>query len=75
MYGPLKTALIVLGALAALLIVSQLVLGQIILSAPLDVARWVKRHQHTGYLTVVVSLVYILGSLLAIASVPTRPKS
>jgi len=35
----------------------------------------VKRHQHSGYLTVVVSLVYLGLSLSAIASIPKRPNA
>ncbi len=75
MNGTLKTTLLILGVSSALLIVSQLVMGQIILSAPPDVASWVKRHQHSGYLTVVVSLVYLGLSLSAIASIPKRPNA
>ena len=32
-------------------------MGQLILSGQ---AEWIKRHQHSGYLTVVVALVYIV---------------
>ncbi len=67
----MKSFLMILGVLSALLIVSQLVMGQLILSGQ---AQWIKRHQHSGYLTVAVALVYITLSLLAIASVPRREK-
>jgi hypothetical protein len=63
--------LMILGSLAAILIVAQLVMGQLILSGQ---AAWIKRHQHSGYLTVVVCLVYIGFSLAAIASQPRRER-
>ena len=68
---PLKVFLLVLGTLSALLIVSQLVMGQLILSGQ---AEWIKRHQHSGYLTVVVALLYIVFSLRAIAAIPPRDR-
>jgi hypothetical protein len=67
----MKIFLLVLGTLSALLIISQLVMGQLILSGQ---AEWIKRHQHSGYLTVAVALVYIIFSLIAIASTPARDK-
>jgi hypothetical protein len=67
----MKTFLLIFGALSGLLIVSQLVMGQLILSGQTE---WIKRHQHSGYLTVVVALVYIVFSLIAIASTPKREK-
>jgi hypothetical protein len=67
----MRLFLLIFGTLSALLIVSQLVMGQLILSGQ---AQWIKRHQHTGYLTVVVALVYIVFSLMAIASMPRRDK-
>lgn len=66
----MKPLLMILGILSALLIVAQLVMGQLILSGQ---AEWVKRHQHSGYLTVVVALLYIVLSLPKIASLPKRP--
>jgi hypothetical protein len=68
----MKILLLVLGALAALLIVGQLVMGQLILSGR---ASLIKAHQHSGYLTVVVALVYIGLSMAAIASTPKRGPS
>ena len=67
----MRVFLLILGTLSALLIVSQLVMGQLILSGQ---AEWVKRHQHSGYLTVVVALIYIVLSLAVIASGPKREK-
>lgn len=64
-----RTVLMILGALAALLIVSQLVMGLLLANGRADLR---KSHQHTGYLTVVVSLIYIGGSLIAISS--TKPR-
>jgi len=68
----MKVFLLVFGTLSALLIVSQLVMGQLILSGQ---AEWVKRHQHSGYLTVVVALIYITLSLVRIASTPSRDRA
>jgi hypothetical protein len=67
----MRTFLLVLGTLSGILIVAQLVMGQLILSGQ---AEWIKRHQHSGYLTVVVALVYIVMSLMVIASMPRRDK-
>lgn len=55
--------LVGLGLLAALFIVGQLVLGQLILSGRINL---VKAHQHSGYTTVVLCLVYIILSLRAL---------
>lgn len=67
----MKLFLMIFGTVSALLIVSQLVMGQLILSGQ---AEWIKRHQHSGYLTVVVALVYIVLSLVTIASMPKRER-
>ena len=67
----MRVILLALGGLSALLIVSQLVMGQLILSGQVE---WVKRHQHSGYLTVVIALVYIVLSLITIASMPKRDR-
>ena len=70
----LKVLAIVLGALASVLLISQLVMGLLIVRGgggfPLE--RLIKSHQHTGYLTVSVALVYVGVSLVAIASTPRR---
>lgn len=67
----MKAFLMVLGILSAGLIIAQLVMGQLILSGQ---ASWIKRHQHSGYLTVVVILLYIGFSLATIASMPRRER-
>ncbi len=66
----MKPFLLVLGFLSAVLIVFQLVLGLLILQGQATLRT---AHQHSGYLTVAVSLVYIGLSLGTIASTP-RPK-
>ena len=68
----MRAFLLIFGSLSAFLIVAQLVMGQLILSGQTE---WVKRHQHSGYLTVVIALVYILFSLMAIASMPKQGKA
>jgi hypothetical protein len=67
----MKPFLLILGFLAAVLIVSQLVMGLLILQGQ---ATMRTAHQHSGYLTVAVSLVYITWSLATIASTPRLPK-
>jgi hypothetical protein len=61
----MKPLLLITGLLAAILIVSQLVMGLLILQgqATMRVA-----HQHSGYLTVAVTLLYIGWSMAVIAS-------
>lgn len=68
-----KILLIVLGIATALLIISQLVMALLILQGADATIR--KAHQHSGYLLVAVSLVYTIGSLMAIAAIPSKPKS
>lgn len=68
----MKVFLLVLGTLSALLIVAQLIMGQLIVNRQTE---WIKTHQHSGYLTVAVALVYIVFSLMAIASMPPRGKT
>ena len=63
----MKPFLIVLGLLATLLIILQLVMGQLIVNGAQNL---VKAHQHSGYATVTVVLVYIALSLSRIASTP-----
>jgi hypothetical protein len=67
----MRVFLLVLGTLSALLILAQLVMGQLIVSGQVE---WIKRHQHSGYLTVLVALVYIVLSLVSIASMPKRER-
>jgi hypothetical protein len=68
----MRLFLLILGTLSALLILAQLVMGQLIVSGQ---PQWIKGHQHSGYLTVGVALVYIVLSLMAIASIPRRDRS
>ncbi len=77
MNAKLKPALLILGSLAAVLIVTQLIMGLLILrgGGSMNLNSLVKAHQHSGYLTVTVVLLYIALSLAAIASVPGRPKA
>jgi hypothetical protein len=70
----MKVFLLVLGSLAALLIVGQLVMGQMIKSSG-HLPRWTSAHQHSGYLTVVVVLLYVGLSMATIASAPRRGPS
>ena len=67
----MKPFLLILGFLAAVLIVSQLVMGLLILQGQATLRT---AHQHSGYLTVAISLVYIAWSLATIASAPRTPK-
>jgi cytochrome bd-type quinol oxidase subunit 1 len=49
--------------LAAALVLAQLVMGQLILSG----ADLIKAHQHSGYATVTICLIYVAGTLAALA--------
>jgi hypothetical protein len=69
-HGKVKKAfLMTMGYFAAFLIVAQLVMGLLILQGQ---AAMRTAHQHSGYLTVAVSLVYIGWSLAVIAGAPKR---
>lgn len=72
MSGATKTALLLLGLVATGFLISQVVLGQLILGGRTNL---IKAHQHTGYTTVVVGILYLVFSLKVIASLPTRSKS
>jgi hypothetical protein len=76
MNAKLKPVLIVLGSIAAILIVTQLVMGLLIVQGggSMNLNKLVKAHQHSGYLTVTVVIAYIGLSLATIASIPGRPK-
>ncbi len=63
----MKPFLMIVGFLAAVLIVSQLVMGLLILQGQ---ATMRTAHQHSGYLTVAVTLIYIGWSLAVIALDP-----
>jgi hypothetical protein len=65
----MKPILLILGFLSAALIIVQLVLGLLILQGQASMRT---AHQHSGYLTVAVSLIYIGWSLATIASAPRR---
>lgn len=67
----MKLILLILGFLAAVLIICQLVMGLLILQGQASMRT---AHQHSGYLTVVVSIVYIAWSLATIASMPGTRK-
>ncbi len=73
----LKTALILLGALASVLLVTQLVMGLLIVrgGGSFPLAKLIKAHQHSGYLTVSVAFVYVALSLGAIVATPPRSKN
>ncbi len=68
----MKPFLLIFGTISAILIIAQLVMGQLIVSGRADL---IKSHQHSGYLTVVVALIYIVFSLLAIASMPKQERT
>jgi hypothetical protein len=65
----MKLILLILGFTAALLITAQLVMGLLILQGQASMRT---AHQHSGYLTVAVTLVYITWSLATIATMPKR---
>jgi hypothetical protein len=67
----MKVFLLVLGFLDAVLILGQLVMAQLILSSG-HLPKWTTAHKHSGYLTVVVTLLYIGFSLGVIASQPKQ---
>jgi len=65
----MRILLLFLGFLSAILIVGQLVMGLLILGGQTTM---VKAHQHSGFLTVAVTLTYIMLSMFAIASSARR---
>jgi hypothetical protein len=67
----MKVFLIVLGMVSAVLVIAQLYMGLMILRSGHN-PQWTTPHQHSGYLTVVVALSYIIASLIAIARMPRR---
>ncbi len=60
----MKPLLMITGVLAAILVIAQLVMGQLIVQGQASLQ---KAHQHSGYLTVGVTLIYITWSLSVIA--------
>ena len=71
MTSAMKAFLLILGLLTAILILMQLVMGQLIVSGRADL---IKTHQHTGYTAVVLALVYVGVSVKAILGIPTQAK-
>jgi hypothetical protein len=67
----MKLILLILGFLAAILIIMQLAMGLLILQGQASMRT---AHQHSGYLTFVVTIVYIAWSLATIASMPKGRK-
>jgi hypothetical protein len=65
----MKALLMITGFLAAVLIIAQLVMGLLILQGNVAMRT---AHQHSGYLTVAVTLLYITWSLATIASMSKR---
>ena len=61
----MRILLLCLGFFSAILIVGQLVMGLLILNGS---DSYVKGHTHSGFLTVAVSLIYIIFSMLAISA-------
>jgi len=66
----MKPFLLILGFLSAVLIIAQLVMGLLILQG--QDPWWRKAHEHSGFLTVAVSLLYIAWSLAIIVRAPKR---
>ncbi len=77
MTGTKKIVLFLLGLLNGLFILAQLALGLTIVTGKSNpqiqqvMNKLITSHQHTGYVTVALTLVYIAVSLAAIARVPT----
>jgi hypothetical protein len=65
----MKPLLMILGFLAAALLLAQLVMGLLILEGQATIRT---AHQHSGYLTVAVTLIYIAWSLTVIAGTSRR---
>jgi cytochrome b561 len=66
MGGAKRIAVIVLGALSAVMIVAQFVMGLLMYRFP----KMIEAHKHSGHMTVVVVLVYVFLSLSAILTTP-----
>ena len=67
-----KTFLVILGVLTALFLIGQLGLGLTIVNgkANPNIMKIIAAHQHTGYTTVGLALVYVVASLVAIIRLP-----
>jgi hypothetical protein len=68
----MKPLLMIAGFLSAALLIFQLVLGLLILQGQTSL---LKAHQHSGYLTVAVSLIYIVWSMAVFAREHGRSRS
>jgi hypothetical protein len=68
----MKPLLMIAGFVAAALLICQLVLGLLILRGQTSL---LKAHQHSGYLTVAVSLIYIVWSMAVFAREYDRSRS
>ena len=71
----MRILVMILGVLSAVGIAGQLVMGQLILTNRAEYPALLKAHQHSGYLTVAVSLTYIALSLVMIASMRGRDRA
>src|SRR5262249_42296623 len=72
MTGSKKAALLILGFVTVGPVVSQFVMGMLILRG--HSAGMIKAHERSGYLTALVAIAYVGWSLSVIASIPSRPK-
>ncbi len=70
MSSAMKFTLVILGLLTAVLVLMQLTMGLLIASGRVNL---VKAHQHSGYLTVAMAILYVGLSLSVIVSLPRRP--
>lgn len=71
-----KLLVMVLGVFSAILIASQFVMGQILVSAGGELkASVLKMHKHSGHLMVAVSLAYVFLTLWWVINSPTRRKT
>lgn len=68
-----KTFLVILGVVTALFLLAQLGLGLTIVNgkANPNILKIIAAHQHTGYTTVGLALVYVIASLLVIVRLPS----
>ncbi len=68
MTGIKKMSLIVLGTLAAMFMIAQLVMGLLLAGGQVNLRA---AHQHTGYTTVVLGLIYIGLSMTWLLRLPS----
>jgi hypothetical protein len=60
------------GTLVGALIVAQLAMGRVILAGA--TAQVKKMHEHTGYLTTALALLYVTCSVVVMLHLPDRPQ-